>query len=76
LSRLLSAIAAEAGARLVEIKTTGSGHKKVVLDRNGFSIGLVTSSTPSDYRSTKNFEAFARRQLRKARKWQANKDTI
>jgi hypothetical protein len=41
-----------------------SGHKKAVLDRNGRAINLIAASSPSDYRGTKNFEAFAKRQLR------------
>jgi hypothetical protein len=58
LNRLLLAIAAEAGARLVEIR---SGHVRASFDRGG---PMFISSTPSDVRAIKNTAATARRVLR------------
>jgi hypothetical protein len=61
LNRLLSAIAAEAGARLVEIRKTNGGHIRASFDRGGI---LFVSSTPSDYRDHQITKAQARRALR------------
>ena len=67
LQRMLSAIAAEAGGRLVAIQTTGGGHRKVtLLDRNGVVINLIAAGTPSDHRDRHNTRAQARRVLRDA----------
>jgi hypothetical protein len=61
LSRLLSAIAAEAGARLVEIRKTNGGHVKARFDRGEI---LFISSTPGDYRDHQNTKSQAKRVLR------------
>jgi hypothetical protein len=47
LSRLLSAIAAEANSKLLLIQRTGSGHLKARFDRGG---PVFISGMPSDYR--------------------------
>ena len=58
LSRLLSAIAAEANARLIELRKTNGGHVRASFDRGG---PMFISSTPSDVRAIKNTAAMARR---------------
>ena len=50
LSRLLSAIAAEANARLIELRKTNGGHVRASFDRGG---PMFISSTPSDVRAIK-----------------------
>jgi hypothetical protein len=60
LQRLLSAIAAQADARIVEIKKTNGGHIRASFDRGP---PLFISSTPSDVRSIKNTAAMVRRVL-------------
>jgi hypothetical protein len=63
LSRLLSAIAAEAGARLVGIRKTNGGHIRASFDRGG---PLFLAATPSDNaRALKNDAAQAKRLLRR-----------
>jgi hypothetical protein len=50
LSRLLSAVAMRAGARLVELRKTGGSHVRARFDRGG---AMFNSSTPSDVREIK-----------------------
>jgi hypothetical protein len=64
LSRLLSSVAAQANARLIEIRTTSGGHKKALLTRGGRTVAVICPSTPSDRRSMLNTQADARRLLR------------
>jgi hypothetical protein len=64
LSRLLSAVATQAQARLVAIQTTGSGHKRVLLARGNRTIAVICPFTRSDKRSMLNTQAHARRLLR------------
>jgi hypothetical protein len=61
LRRLLMVVAAQSGARLVELRTTGGSHIRASFDRGG---PLFTSSTPGDVRTIKNFKARAKRVLR------------
>ena len=63
LQRLLSAIAEQANARLVEIRKTNGGHVRARFDRGG---PLFLSATPSDnVRTIKNDAAQARLLLRR-----------
>jgi hypothetical protein len=61
LQRLLSAVAEQAHARLISIRRTNGGHVQARFDRGA---PLFTGSTPSDWRSIKNFKAQAKRALR------------
>ena len=61
LRQLLTVVAERANARLVEIRKANGGHVQDSFDRGG---PLFANSTPSDYRSIKNFTAQARRALR------------
>ena len=61
LSRLLSAVAMRAGARLVELRKTGGNHVRARFDRGG---PMFISSTPNDVRAIKNAAAMAKRVLR------------
>lgn len=63
LSRLLSAVAAEAGARLVAIKQTRHGHRKVRFqDRAGGNVIVIAGGTPSDVAAVNSEAGCARRQ--------------
>jgi hypothetical protein len=67
--RMLSVIAAEAGARLVGIETTGGDHYRVrFLMAGGGVVHITIANTPSDHRSRLNARAYARRLLRDNRK--------
>jgi hypothetical protein len=65
LRQMLKVVAAQAGARLVEIRTTGSGHKRGLMARGGRTVAVICPSTPSDRRSMLNTQADARRLLRR-----------
>ena len=58
LSQVLSAVANQAGARLIELKKTGGGHVRARFDREA---PIFTSSTPGDWRSVKNFRSQVKR---------------
>ena len=61
LERLLATVALQANAKLVEVRKTNHGHIKARFDRGPL---VFTSSTPSEWRTTKNLKAQARRALR------------
>ena len=63
LQRLLSAIAEQANARLIEIRKTNGGHVRARFDRGG---PLFLAATPSDnVRALKNDVAQAKQLLRR-----------
>jgi hypothetical protein len=61
LERLLTAIARQAGAKLVELRQTNGGHTLARFDHGG---PVFLASTPSDNRALKNVKAQAKRALR------------
>ena len=61
IEKLLTVLSDEANAKLVELQKTNGGHVKARFDRGGL---LFTSSTPSDWRTTRNLKAQAKRALR------------
>ena len=63
LSQLLSAIADRAGARLIAVQCTGSGHRKAVFIKGGHPRFIIAGSTPGDRRDRHNTAAVARRVL-------------
>jgi hypothetical protein len=63
LKRSLTAIAQPFGAA-VTIELTGSGHIRAIIVLGDTTLSIVTAATPSDWRSQRNLEAFARRKLR------------
>ena len=64
LSQLLTAVANQAGARLIAIQQTGSGHRKAVFTKGNRRRFVIAGSTPSDRRDRHNTAAAARRALR------------
>jgi hypothetical protein len=64
LSQLLSAIADQAGARLIAVQCTGSGHRKAVFIKGDRRRFVIAGSTPSDRRDRHNTAPVARRVLR------------
>jgi hypothetical protein len=66
LRRTLLVIAAESGARLVTIETTGGGHRRVIYERHGVLLKQAASATLSDrWYGRQKMEADARRLLRR-----------
>jgi len=64
LSQLLSAIADQAGARLIAIRQTGGGHRRAVFINGNRRRFVITGSTPGDRRDRRNSAAMARWALR------------
>ncbi len=60
---LLTTIAEQANAQLVEIRHTNGGHICATLVKDGRPITLISGSSPSDYRSDLNMLALAKHQL-------------
>jgi hypothetical protein len=63
LSQLLSAIADQAGARLIAVQRTSGGHRKAVFTKGGHRRFVIAGSTPGDRRDRHNTAAVARRVL-------------
>jgi len=63
LRRALLEVAAPHGAK-VEIRRTNGGHLRSTFKAGGIEVAVVTSSTPSDWRTSRNNEALVRRKLR------------
>jgi hypothetical protein len=61
IEKLLTVIAEQADANLLELKPTRGGHVRARFDRGG---PVFVAATPSDWRAIRNIEALARRALR------------
>ena len=57
-------VAAEFGATVTEIGTTGSGHRFAMIALAGHSRKVIFPSTPSDWRAHKNLATELRKILR------------
>ena len=55
LSQLLSAIADQAGARLIAVQCTGSGHRKAVFIKGDRRRFIIAGSTPGDRRDRQQY---------------------
>jgi hypothetical protein len=50
---------------IVTTEKTNGGHFRAVFSTDQWTLAIIVSYSPSDWRSMRNTEAFARRQLRK-----------
>jgi len=57
-------VAAEFGANIIAVGTTGGGHRYAVITRAGKRRKVFFSATPSDYRADRNLVSTVRRVVR------------
>jgi hypothetical protein len=64
-SRLLSAVALQADARLIGIEPTNGGHLRAIFAKGGTNVCAIIANSPSDHRDRQNTRADVRRTLRR-----------